>query len=542
MADINGKRITSTAATPNVYYDITYTKSRPNNSQMRYVFTIKTILENKYSWIGTGHNLTATITVNGSSGSAVIKTRDESWQEAPEGTVRSTDTITITCGSTSTAVQTVTFKVVNTYGSAGVVTNSSYTVAPIAPAPSYTKCGKPSWKTSSGTTFYGNLSGGNGNVTVSWNAGSAGTNNSVTGYIIEAQYPNGDWYEKWNGGNVTSATINFDGYADRNCDINLRIRTKGSAGASYYSDWSSTIYVRSLGRTKCEAPGTVTIRSGTSATSSAITQKDCGSGSFYIHWTAGSAGVNNSISGYIVYKRNKTSGQTTWSVLREVSASTLYTSDSSSESNDYEYCVVTKGSAGSSWNSGYSSSKMIRMRVTSPTKLEIAVRTVSGQTDAATLENITHPLYGAVKMASWSPNPSKKLYLNLTPSGGVGVKSYRIYRGLYSAGQDPTTHSSPSSGWVSVTSTSQPGSAYPTDCDRLNPSQSIVYRVDAIGNNGLTSSSFAYSIPLIGSGTIKFKVSSNWDKISVPLLKVSGTWRTPVQVWQKVSGTWKKSF
>lgn len=548
MADINGKRIISTASSPEVFYDITYTKSRPDNSHMKYVFTIKTILENQYSFIYTGHNLTATITVNGVSDSAVIKTRDESWGEAAAGTVRSTDTITITCNSTSTAVQTVTFKVVNTYGDVGNVTNSSYTVAPTAPAPSYTKCGAPTWKSGAGSEFYGTLAGGNGNVTVTWDEGTPGTNNSVTGYIIQAKYPDDDWYEKWNSSG-TSATLNFEGLSGQNCTIQLRIMTKGSAGSSYYSDWSSTISVTALGRSKCTAPTSVTIRSSASASSSEIEQKDCGSGAFYIHWNAGKAGLNNSISGYTVYRRNKTSGQTTWSVFKTVTGtSTLYVSDNLSESNDYEYCVVTNGSGGSSWGSEYSGSKMIRMRVTSPTGVSITARTEPRQTNSVTLDSVTHFKYGAVLLASWSPDPSKNLYVNVTPSGGVGVKYYRVWCGCYLVTENPLGHETPGgttsgvTGWYQIVSTLAPGIAFGDAQARRDAGQAIVYRVDAVGNNGLTSSSYYYSVPIITSGTLRFKTSGSWDHIAIPYIKVSGTYRKPVQVWIKVSGTWRKSF
>lgn len=93
----------------------------------------------------------------------------------------------------------------------------------------------PSWKSIG--TAYGNLSGGQGDVSVSWNASSAGTGNTVKNYTIQACYPGGSWYDKWTG-TGTSTTLNFDGTAGSNCAISLRIRANGNAGVN--SGWSAT--------------------------------------------------------------------------------------------------------------------------------------------------------------------------------------------------------------------------------------------------------------------------------------------------------------
>ena len=66
MADINGVTL-SAGSSPTVYYTITYTKSRPNNSQMTYNFTISAALGSSGSYIHNGYALLCTLTVNGSS-------------------------------------------------------------------------------------------------------------------------------------------------------------------------------------------------------------------------------------------------------------------------------------------------------------------------------------------------------------------------------------------------------------------------------------------------------------------------------------------
>lgn len=79
-------------------------------------------------------------------------------------------------------------------------------------------------------------------VELSWGAGSAGTNNSVTGYDVQYQdsADGSTWPSGWttaSGSPVTGTSMNVSppttvGYYRR-----FRVRTRGSAGSDYYSDW-----------------------------------------------------------------------------------------------------------------------------------------------------------------------------------------------------------------------------------------------------------------------------------------------------------------
>ena len=64
MADINGVTLNAGSG-PTVHYTITYSKSRPNNSQMTYNFTISAALGSSGSFIHSGYALLCTMTVNG---------------------------------------------------------------------------------------------------------------------------------------------------------------------------------------------------------------------------------------------------------------------------------------------------------------------------------------------------------------------------------------------------------------------------------------------------------------------------------------------
>jgi len=75
VADINGVTLQAGTA-PTVIYTITYTKSRPNNNQMTYNFTISAALGSSGSFIHNGYALLCTMTVNGVSSQVRIKTVD----------------------------------------------------------------------------------------------------------------------------------------------------------------------------------------------------------------------------------------------------------------------------------------------------------------------------------------------------------------------------------------------------------------------------------------------------------------------------------
>lgn len=107
------------------------------------------------------------------------------------------------------------------------------------------KLSAPTWKTSSGTSFLGNLGGGTGEITVSWNAVSSATSNTISSYDVQACYPGGTWYSKGTTSS-TSMKLVFDGYRDSLCPIQLRIQARGSAGSSYYSNYSSIITVYAM--------------------------------------------------------------------------------------------------------------------------------------------------------------------------------------------------------------------------------------------------------------------------------------------------------
>ena len=301
MADINGRTLISSGS-PDVEYYITYTKTRINNSSMRYVFTIKTSLGSSQSYLATGHNLQCTITINGGKGSATLKDRDSVWRGVGP---HSTKTITVNCASTTgNSAQTVSFSVVNSYGNAGDYSSSSYTVtsSPLtSTTPTYSSCIAPTnvkIDSSYGTYCpktpddFATTTSSLPSITLQWDSGAGGTNNTLQKYYIQ-QYiitkeklphvnyldtdkiTSGAFAGYWgtffrvssiNGinnsnayhpsANTTSVTVGLiyetpSGYypIPRGARISYRIRSEGSAGSNYYSGYTGTktaIFINNL--------------------------------------------------------------------------------------------------------------------------------------------------------------------------------------------------------------------------------------------------------------------------------------------------------
>lgn len=117
-------------------------------------------------------------------------------------------------------------------GTAPVV-NTSYE-APAFTLIHYTACGAPTSPAVSQTLS-------RGAVTLSWGAGSAGTNNSVTGYDVERrESSDGSSWGSWatvSGSPVTGTSLDVTPPGTVGNYYQYRVRTRGSAGSGYYSGW-----------------------------------------------------------------------------------------------------------------------------------------------------------------------------------------------------------------------------------------------------------------------------------------------------------------
>jgi len=301
VADINGVSLQAGSG-PTVHYTITYSKSRPNNSQMTYNFTISAALGSSGSFIHSGYALLCTMTVNGSSSQVRIKAVDgDDW----DGTTPRLRYVSVTCTSTTgNTEQGVRFQVVSDGRltlSSGVIDNSSYTV--LSSALLTTACGAPTSCSVSPTLS-------EGGITLSWSGASSGINNTISSY--EIQYSDSSDNFTWGAWmplatvstTATSGSVATSPPSTRGDYRRFQVRTRGTAGASYYSGWKvSTNTVR---RNTAPKPATTAVASPAAYSDETIA----------LIWS-GASGGTSPVKGYQIASRTSTDNSTwsSWNVL-----------------------------------------------------------------------------------------------------------------------------------------------------------------------------------------------------------------------------------
>lgn len=180
----------------------------------------------------------------------------------------------------------------------------------------YTACGAPSSCSVSSTLS-------EGNVTLSWSGASNGTNNTISSYEIQTSESsnNSDW-GSWTAlttvsTTATSGSISVSPSATRGYYRRYQVRTRGTAGSSYYSGWKvSTNSVRK--NTLPIAP--------TSFSASPATYNN---ENVTLSWSGAAAGTS-AIQQYVL-QRSTSSDGSNWSAYE-----TLTTITSSTTSGSYE--------------------------------------------------------------------------------------------------------------------------------------------------------------------------------------------------------------
>lgn len=301
MADINGVSLQA-GSSPTVHYTITYTKSRPNNSQMTYNFTISAALGSSGSFIHNGYALLCTMTVNGSSSQVRIKTVDgDNW----DGTTPRLRYVSVTCPSTTgNTNQGVRFRVVSDGRltlTSGVIDNSNYTAlsSPLLT----TACGAPTSCAVSPVLA-------EGDVTLSWSGASGGINNTISSY--EIQYSDSSDNFTWGSWtalttvstSATSGSVVTSPPSTRGHYRRYQVRTRGTAGASYYSGWK--VSSNSVRRNTAPKAPTTAVASPAAYSDETIT----------LTWS-GASGGTSPVKGYQIARRTSTDNVTwsTWNVL-----------------------------------------------------------------------------------------------------------------------------------------------------------------------------------------------------------------------------------
>lgn len=316
MADINGVTLQAGTA-PTVIYTITYTKSRPNNNQMTYNFTISAALGSSGSFIHNGYALLCTMTVNGVSSQVRIKTVDgDNW----DGTTPRLRYVSVTCPSTTgNTEQGVRFRVVSDGRltlTSGVIDTSSYTVlsSPLLT----TACGAPTSCSVSPVLA-------EGGVTLSWSGASSGISNTISSY--EIQYSESTDNFTWGAWmplttvstTATSGSVATSPPSTRGNYRRFQVRTRGTAGASYYSGWK--VSTNSVRRNTAPKAPTTAVASPAAYSDESIT----------LTWS-GASGGTSPVKGYQIARRTSTDNST-WSAWNVLTTLTLAASGGSYNPN-----------------------------------------------------------------------------------------------------------------------------------------------------------------------------------------------------------------
>ncbi|WMJ86771.1 hypothetical protein [Anaerocolumna sp. MB42-C2] len=160
-----------------------------------------------------------------------------------------------------------------------------------------------------------------GNVTLSWSGATAGTNNAITYYEIQySESTDNSTWGSWTAlttvtTSATSGSLSVAPPTTRGNFRRFRIRTRGSAGSSYYSAWKvSTNSVR-----KNTLP---------SAPSTAVASPEIHSNETITLTWFGAAGGTSAIKGYRISSRTSTDNST-WSSWTELTTLILNASGGS---------------------------------------------------------------------------------------------------------------------------------------------------------------------------------------------------------------------
>lgn len=313
-----------------------YTMSTSNYVQVRMLYKIYRRETSYQVWYkiqfhrtNTGHKTYGTVrsniflgTTSKKKHSVKVSTSNSTWQNATPLTSLDDSSFSVDLASTSTAsikVGFATYADVANLATSGSVTSSGYPSSPykssgsitIPKAIDYTPCGTPT-----GVSVTDN---GNGTFTISATAGSNGTANATSSvdlyYTIDGSAPTTSNYrETFNisatAGTKVSKTFSFTELStaaassifgtDLAATVKLVARSRGAAGASYYSGVSSAASATFTWRGR----PTIPIITSPSSTGFILPQTY----GFYARWDPPQDLANNTINGYAVYLVNKTTG------------------------------------------------------------------------------------------------------------------------------------------------------------------------------------------------------------------------------------------
>ena len=176
------------------------------------------------------------------------------------------------------------------------------------------------------------------NVTLSWSGASAGSYNGITGYQIYRSTSAGSGYALLTSVSTSagSGSVAVTSHATMGSSYYYKVVTIGERSSSGQS--SATATVTSKVYTACTAPTAVTVSAALANIGASIT----------LSWSGASAGTNNPIASYTVYRSTSVDGA--YEALSTLAGTSLSVSAHAAQSSSYFYKVAANGT-----KAGYSS-------------------------------------------------------------------------------------------------------------------------------------------------------------------------------------------
>lgn len=231
---------------------------------------------------------------------------------------------------------------VATIGSAGDSYGSSIASSPAIQRVNRTACTAPTSVVLATTSSTGE------NVRLSWSGASAGVGNSIAGYEVQRrESADGSSWGNWESlGTTTNTYLDVVPPTTAGNYYQYQVRTLGSAGASYNSDWKLSSNTLRRSYTACGAPTACAVDNILSLVATML------------RWSGATAGYGNTISKYEVQRRSQAPGGSwsAWSAFETTSGTSLSVSPPATAGHYYQYRVRAQGTAGEAYYSGWKES------------------------------------------------------------------------------------------------------------------------------------------------------------------------------------------
>lgn len=445
----SGSFIGSTSPSQSKFLPVVYWSTDRDFSNNRWVVNVYVNYKCYDAYLGVIESQYVTISVGGGgTKNPATKRISDSNSTMHEGRWIDTQTFYIPFSSATSVSITLSISYMRNMNYSGVILKSCSASGTAQLETAYTACSAPT------SVSISNTSPKRGQqITISWSGAKGGTENSITGYDIEYKVGSGGW-NSWRSvstGNAYSSTT--DSWSQPVGQTGqYRVRTKGSAGSNYYSEWaySETLTISN------SAP----IMNSVSRNTSLVAYNNGNGGSVSFSWSA--SDVDNDSLRY----KYKLSSSSSWS---------SYTTETSKS-------ITVKGSQGSlislsviandyKVNSDSKTSSSVRIN-TIPTTPTIRFTNSSGSTITPNAKPASI-YYALSSTAAYSGSLSFEVYLEIGNNSSMTSLSTRYYMGMYS------------------------GSVYLDLQDNSGPSRYIrenqYYRIRVRAYDGYDYSNYAYS-------------------------------------------------